>query len=109
MKKTEVQGYNLLVAPHESKEAGNLDGSIDIVELEIERALVVLAGNEVKEVFRTGDIVVMPKGVKGTTIVYNGKPHLFINGKPVNSGGDVWAKESWETDYKDTLGGLSKK
>lgn len=93
MKKIETRGTNLIVLPFANAENSISEGGMEVVEIEIERATVVVVGDEVKDVYSPGDTVIIPKGTKGTTIGYHGKPHLFIDGKPVNSGGNVWAKE----------------
>lgn len=101
MKKIKARGTNLIVLPFSNSENPTSEGGIEIAETEIERATIIVVGDELKEIYKPGDTILMPKGTKGTTIGYNGKAHIFIDGKPVNSGGNVYAIETNEVVPKD--------
>lgn len=99
-------GSKLLVLPIEvQQENFKTEAGIEIVENEIERATVVEVGTDVKNVFKKGQIVIMPPK-RGVTKIYNGKQHFLIDGLPHNQGGDVYGIEIEEKPVIDKGDGL---
>jgi co-chaperonin GroES (HSP10) len=105
MTRLQPLGSKILVIPITGQENHTTKYGIELVEVELSRASVVEVGTGVSEIFKKGDIVIFPKS-RGTAKHYQGKPHLFIDGNPVNNGGDVWAIETTEILPKDKGDGL---
>lgn len=82
-------GTRLLVLPIE-KENFKTEANIEVVDTELAYFEVVEVGTDVQDVFKKKDIVICLK-TTGTSQFYNHKPHLWIDGRPGNQGGDVWA------------------
>lgn len=100
MTRIQPLGSKLLVLPITGEEDYITEGNIVVVDTELSRAVVVEVGADVTNVFKKGDVVIFPKS-RGTSKHYQGKPHLWIDGQPVNSGGDVWGLEVEEKPVID--------
>lgn len=100
MTKLQPLGSKLIVLPVKNEEPNITSGGIETVDMELSAAIVVEVGAGVADVFNKGDKVIFPK-TRGTSKLYQGKPHLFLDGMPPNEGGDVWAKEVIEIISKD--------
>lgn len=101
-------GSKLLVLPITNEENSKTEGGLEMVELEFSRGTIVEVGTGVTDVFKKGDVVIFPKQ-RGTTKMYQGQQHLWIDGQPVSSGGDVWAIEIEDKPVIDKGENLSKK
>ena len=100
MTRLQPLGSKLIVLPVKNEEPNVTSAGIETVEMELSVATVVEVGTDVADIFKKGDRVIFPK-TRGTSKLYQGKPHLFLDGMPPNEGGDVWAKEVIEIISKD--------
>ena len=90
-------GSKLLVLPLEARNHVT-ESKIELVETELSRAEVVEVSYDLKDIYKVGEVVLMPAKI-GTLQIYNGKSCLWINGNGYPSG-DVWAIEVAETSPK---------
>lgn len=97
-------GTKLLVFPTEMKEHVT-DTQIVVVQNDLRAATVIEVGTEVKNVYKKGQVVIYPKNT-GVGQMYRGKAHFWLDGRPVNSGGDVWGIIENEPEKKDKGDGL---
>lgn len=81
------QGSNLLINPI-SKENYKTDSGIEIVDIVLAQGEVMEVSEEYSTIYKKGDIV-MYSETAGITQPYNGKLCIWLNGKPVNDGGNV--------------------
>ena len=93
-------GSKILCLPITEEKNHTTGGGIELVEIELAKATVVEVGTGVTDVFKKGDIVIYPKS-RGTSKPYKGQTHIFLDGNPVTSGGDVWALEIEEKPVID--------
>jgi hypothetical protein len=81
-------GSKLLVLPLEAKNYVT-ESKIELVESELSRAEIVEVSDELADIYKVGEVVLLPSKI-GTLQIYNGKNCLWINGNGYPSG-DVWA------------------
>jgi len=89
MNKLQPLGFKIIVSPI-AKEHEKTDGGVIGVENNFLTAQVVEFSDDFKSVYKKGDKVLYSTDA-GNGTLYNGKPHLFLDGRgaPI---GDVWAK-----------------
>jgi len=83
-------GYKIIVKPIEQEEF-KTEGGIIGVNLLLDKGEVVEFSPDFKDVYKKGDIVLFPQK-SGNGVLYNGTPHLFLDGRGAPQG-DVWAIE----------------
>lgn len=81
-------GNRILIAPLKNENYVT-DKNIEIVNLDLNRGEIIEFSQKFKDVYKTGDIVLYPKGC-GIAQTYNGKTHIWVNGLGATDG-DVWA------------------
>lgn len=82
-------GSKLLLEPQKRKEQKTKSG-IDVTNNELNEGIVVEVSDEFKEIYSVGDTVLYSSGA-GQGEYYQGKPCVWIDGRPVAEGGDTWA------------------
>lgn len=87
--KLEPLGYKMLVLPVD-EENWKTESGLEVVPEDVTVGRVVEVTAELKEAYKTGDKILFSKGA-GNGILYNGQPHLFLDGRGAPMG-DVWAK-----------------
>ena len=80
---------SLILATPTKKETYFTETNIQLVENDTEAAEVVEYSSNFEGVYKKGDIILHTKE-RGHSQQYNGKLHLFLNGKGYPDG-DVWA------------------
>lgn len=88
MKKLQPQGVKLIVAPIE-KSNFKTDTGIEVVQLDLQEGEVMEVSDELKEIYKKGDIVLYPKGA-GVGVMYQKKSCVFLSGEG-NGRGDIFA------------------
>jgi len=84
MIKLKPQGAKLIVHPIE-KETFKTESGLEIVQLDLQEGEVMEVSDELKEIYKVGDIVLYPKGA-GLGIMYQKKSCLFLSGEGNNKG-----------------------
>lgn len=86
--KIEPMGKNIIVLPI-SEDNYQTESGLEIVQGDLVKGKVVEFSSDFEGVYKKDDIVVFPKNA-GTSQLYNGELHKFLNGKGCPEG-DVWA------------------
>lgn len=90
MKLIKPIGSKLIVKPLPMEDTQTESG-ITVLDLELEKAEVVEVSEEYSNRFKPKDIVLYPKG-SGISLPHYKKTNcLWLDGRPVNEGGDIWA------------------
>jgi len=93
------QGSKLIVLPL-PKENFVTEGNLEIIDNNLITGKVVEVSKEWEGVYQRGDIVIFSEKA-GTGLMYQGKPHLYLNGKSHSDNGDIWAIETNDIQPKD--------
>lgn len=77
-KKLKPQGRLILVLP--SKEKNHItDSNIEIVQSELSEGVIIDYSEEFEGIYKKQQEIIFPEK-RGTSIFYNGKPHIYLNG-----------------------------
>ena len=82
-------GSKLLIEPQKRKEY-KTEAGIDVINSDLSEGKIVEVSDDFKEIYKEGDIVLYSLGA-GQGEYYQGKPCVWIDGRSVNNGGDVWS------------------
>lgn len=82
-------GAFILVKPV-SLDNHTTESNVELIDNTFQTVEVVENSNQFKEVYKEGDFLKITKSV-GHLQMYKGERHLWINGKGIGDGGDVWA------------------
>jgi co-chaperonin GroES (HSP10) len=82
-------GSKLIVLPIE-RENFKTKSNIEIVQTELKEGEVKAVSAEYNGILKKGSRVLFPKGA-GIGEFYNNEECVWIDARPVNEGGDVWA------------------
>lgn len=91
------QGSKLIVLPL-PKENFVTDSHIEVVDNNLTTGKVVEVSKEYEYIYQRGDIVIFSEKA-GIGVMYNGSPHLYLNGK-AHPDGDIWAVQTTD-NHKD--------
>lgn len=83
-------GSKLLITKQERK-AAVTDNNIEIIQNDLKEGVVVEVSEEFKDLYSIGDIVLYSSGA-GQGEYYNGQNCVWIDGRGIKDGGDVWSK-----------------
>jgi len=86
--KIEPMGKNIIVLPIAEDNYKTASG-FEVVQGELVKGKIVELSKEFEGVYKVNDTILFPKGA-GTSQLYNGELHKFLNGKGCPAG-DVWA------------------
>ena len=79
MIKLKPQGVKLIVHPIETSNF-KTDGGLEIVQLDLQEGEVLEVSDELKEIYKQGDIVLYAKGA-GLGVMYQKKSCVFLSGE----------------------------
>ena len=82
-------GSKLLIEPQERKEHKTQAG-LEILNAELSEGKVIEVSDDFKEIYKQGDTVLYSRGA-GQGEYYQGKTCVWIDGRSINNGGDVWS------------------
>lgn len=85
----EPLGSKILIEPRE-KTNHKTEAGIEIVQNELAEGEVIEVSEEYKQFFAPGDVILYSMSA-GNGEYYKGKSCMWIDGRSVSSGGDVWA------------------
>lgn len=83
-------GSKIIVLPLQT-ENFKTKGGLEVVETKLATAEVIEVGDDYVDVLKKGDKVLYPEG-SGDGIYYNGQQCIWLDARPVNENGDLWAK-----------------
>ena len=79
------------------RENHKTEAGIEVVQADLDEGEIVEVGSDVQDVYKKGDIILYSKEA-GQGEFYNGKTHLWIDGRAIDKGGDVVAIVSEENE-----------
>ena len=82
-------GSQLIVLPLE-RENLKTESGLDVVQNELKKGEVKAVSEDYYGVLKKGSHVLFPKDI-GIGEYYNGEQCIWIDARPVNEGGDIWA------------------
>lgn len=82
-------GSKIIVFPTERKNF-KTESNIEIVQTELKEGEVKAVSGEYNGILKKGSRVLFPKGV-GIGEYYNGEECIWLDARPANEGGDIWA------------------
>lgn len=92
-------GKKILVLPRPKEDHHTTESGLAIVDVNLSEGVIVAVGNEVKDIYKEGMVIIYSKG-SGVGQFYQGKAHLWISGEghPI---GEVWAIIEAEKPKRD--------
>lgn len=97
-------GKKILVLPKPKEDHHKTKSGLAIVDVNLSEGVIVAVGNEMKDVYKEGDVVIYSKN-SGVGQFYQGKAHLWLDGDGAPQG-SIWAiigKEKPKKDKGDSL------
>lgn len=82
-------GSKILISPRE-KTNHKTEAGIEIIQNELAEGTIIEVSEEYKQFFAIGDVILYSMSA-GNGEYYNGKSCMWIDGRSVDRGGDVWA------------------
>lgn len=98
MQSIEPVGQKLIVELI-TKEAEQLDSGFFVMDLNLQRAIVVEVPKEYKDIYASGDTVIIPINAGISLPNYNGKNCQWVNAKGAPDG-DIWGIVTEEKSSK---------
>lgn len=98
-KKIQPMASKILVLPLKTDRAIS-SGGIEIVDFTLSRGEIIEIGDDVKNIYKKGDIIIFPEASAKNTEQYQGKNMVWLDGRG-HPNGDCWGIEYEESTKKN--------